>query len=179
MSTVLKVKLENVDCNLSRTAIKTTHTTDVLIDARRKAYLDPWNLIYPGGCDTLPDVLKNYSLSALPGLTGLKWATKGQTSDKKISVVLKTKHLIRLTFNTFRRSFHGADPVAASRAIETAASKPRGKAEKSQTRRRVEKLVKPKPMTFNHALRLANSGNEAAVRNFDFGAAPPTWSWNR
>ena len=195
MSKNIKVKLLKVDCNLSHTAIKTTHTTDVLIDIGRKAYLDPWKLIYPNGIDTLPQTLKDYSLSALPAFNHLKWAKRDQAPDKEISVVLRTKHLIRLTFHTFRQSgsLCGADPVAASKAIERAASKPQGKVEKVKSRRRVEELISSKPISFNDVLRRVNTGDEAAThmlrrvntggeaaakQKFVFGGGAPTWSWN-
>jgi hypothetical protein len=180
MSEVLKVKLLKVDCNLSRTAIKTTHTTDILISLGRKAYLDPWKLIYPNGHESLPLDLRTYSLKSLPGYAHLNWPVKFDMTDKKISVVLNTKHLIRLTFHTFRRKFNGADPVVASKAVEKAASKPKGKKETSKSRKRVEKLVRPKKISFNDMLRRVNTGDETVSQKFVFGGAQTqTWSWNR
>ena len=179
-SKILRGKLRNVQCDLSRSAIKTTYKTDVLMEMVRKAFLDPWRLVYPyNDVDKLPEELMKYSLKFhYPTLT---WAVKGPMQDKQISVILKSKHMVRFTFHAFRRSFVGCDPVVASKALEMAASKPPKPAAKKQARVQLEKAFKPKKVTFKRWLQAASSGSDAAPNNFVFGGPVPAgvkYSWN-
>ena len=118
---ILRGRLRSVQCDVSHSAIKTIFSTDVLLDMVRKTYIDPWGLIYPyGDVSKLPPKLKEYSLkgdSIYP-----TWANKTKMNDKQVSVILESKHMVRFEFHAFRRKFHGADPVVASKQIEKMAS---------------------------------------------------------
>ncbi len=162
-SKVLRGRLRSVHCDMSRTAIKTIYTTDVLLDMVRKAYIDPWGLVYPyNDVNRLPEQLKTlYSLSKIfPHPT---WAKEGNMNDKQVSVILKSKHMVRFTFHAFRRKFHGSDPVVASKQMEKAASK--GKRMNKKARKveikTLENALTPKPVTVKQWLRNAASSGAA------------------
>ena len=182
-SKILRGKLRNVQCNLSRSAIKTIYTTDVLLEMVRKAFLDPWRLVYPyNNVSKLPVELQTYSLKTLyPTLT---WAVPKTLPDKQISVILKSKHMIRFTFHAFRRNFVGCDPVVASKALEKAASKPPKPAAKKQSSKLLEQAFRPKPLTVKRWLHAASSGGDevSATNKFVFGGTAPSnarWSWSK
>ena len=72
--------------------------------------------------ENLPEILKMYSLVDIVKNAG--WAVKDTIRDKQVSVVLDSTHMVRFTFHAFRRDFHGLNPVAASKAMRNAVSKP-------------------------------------------------------
>jgi hypothetical protein len=177
ISKTLKAHLKKVDCNISRTAIKTTYTTDILLDLNRKVYTDLWEQIYTGGYKDLPSKIKAYSIHATN--QNLNWAKEGEFTDKKISITMNSTVLIRLTFHAFRRKFNGSDPVAASKATEKMASSSEKKKQTRRSRKAVEKLVRPRKIKFNELLRRVNTGDETVPQKFVFGGAQPqNWSWS-
>lgn len=155
---ILRGKLRSVDCDVSRTAIKTTYITDVLLEMVRKAYINPWELVYPfNDVNKLPNQLKEYSLKGNSSFP--LWAIKDTMNDKQVSVVLKSTHMVRFAFHAFRRTFHGSNPVVASKQMEQAASKVKRMTRKRRMNenRQLRKAFTLRPVTVKRWLRNANS----------------------
>ena len=187
-SSNFRAQLKRVNCALSRSAIRTTYTTDVLLALTRKSFIDPWGVIYEK-VENLPEKLKTYSLVDIVKNAG--WAVKGTIQDKQVSVVLDSTHMVRFTFHAFRRDFHGLNPVAASKAMRNAVSKPR-KFKKSRqpssdsnnkrSRDAIKKALQParglqKSMLLNPNNNIG-ANTSSATGPFVFGATTGPYSWS-
>jgi hypothetical protein len=174
-----RVQLNSVHCGVSRSAVKTTYTTDVLVEMVRKCFIDPWGQLYAQiSYDDLPNVLKTYSLKK--ECTEASWAEAGKITDKQISVQLKMKRMIRFTFHASRHKFHGADPVAVSKILKDKASRLQtGKtARKSQVKsaakrnKALKSILRPKKVTWNQWLRNQSSGESGPLNTLPQGWVP-------
>jgi hypothetical protein len=193
-SKMFRAQLKRVNCALSRSAIRTTYTTDVLLGLTRKSFIDPWGLIFET-VENLPDTLKKYSLQNTVKNAG--WAKVDTIEDKQVSVVINSTHMVRFTFHAFRRDFHGSNPVAVIKEMKIAASKPRrfkkrsgGGGGKQQSyanrlsRNAVKEALQPvrglqKSMLLDSSSSGA-AGGASTTGPFVFGAAPAgPYSWNR
>ena len=187
-SSNFRAQLKRVNCALSRSAIRTTYTTDVLLALTRKSFIDPWGVIYEK-VENLPEKLKTYSLVDIVKNAG--WAVKDTIQDKQVSVVLDSTHMVRFTFHAFRRDFHGLNPVAASKAMRNAVSKPR-KFKKSRqpssdsnnkrSRDAIKKALQParglqKSMLLNPNNNIG-ANTSSATGPFVFGATTGPYSWS-
>ena len=187
-SSNFRAQLKRVNCALSRSAIRTTYTTDVLLALTRKSFIDPWGVIYEK-VENLPVILKAYSLVDIVKNAG--WAVKDTIQDKQVSVVLDSTHMVRFTFHAFRRDFHGLNPVAASKAMRNAVSKPR-KFKKSRqpssdsnnkrSRDAIKKALQParglqKSMLLNPNNNIG-ANTSSATGPFVFGATTGPYSWS-
>ena len=174
-----RAQLTSVHCGVSRSAIKTTYTTDVLLEMVRKCFIDPWGLLYSQKThDGLPEQLKTYSLKTI--CTEASWAEENTMLDKQISVQLKMKRMTRFTFHAFRHSFHGSDPMVVSKMLKDKASIiPTGKASKKKQfknaanrNKALKNILKPKKVTWNQWLRHQNSGESAPINTLPQGWVP-------
>ena len=157
---ILRGRLRSVQCEVSGSAIKTIYSTDVLLDMVRKEYINPWGRIYGYDYNTgdLPNELQQYSVTT--GNGDHEWA-KGM-DEKQISVGLKSNHLVRYSFHVFRRQFHGADPVAASKQMENTGVKMSKKRSKVEIKS-LEKALTPKPVSVKQWLRNASTPGAATT----------------
>jgi hypothetical protein len=177
-----RAQLRRVHCTLSRSAIRTTYTTDVLLGLSRKTFVDPWGAIYES-VERLPDKLQGYSLREKVQNAG--WAIAGSIADKQVSVVLKSTHMVRFTFHAFRRDFHGINPVAVSNEKKNGVSKLR-KFKKSKKPNNANKehneIIRNslQPLKgLQKSLLLNTSTGEPSAGPFVFGAAVGPYSWNK
>jgi len=177
-----RAQLRRVHCTLSRSAIRTTYTTDVLLGLSRKSFIDPWGAIYES-IGHMPEMLKNYSLRSQVQNAG--WAVAGSIEEKQVSVVLKSTHMVRFTFHAFRRDFHGINPVAVSNENKNGVSKPR-KFKKNQkpntANKEHNKMIRDslQPLKgLQKSLLLNPNAGEPSAGPFVFGAAVGPYSWNK
>ena len=177
-----RAQLRRVHCTLSRSAIRTTYTTDVLLGLSRKSFIDPWGAIYES-IDHLPEILKKYSLRSKVQNAG--WAVDGSIAEKQVSVVLKSTHMVQFTFHAFRRDFHGINPVAVSNENKNGVSKPRKfkKNKKPNTANKEHnKMIRDslQPLKgLQKSLLLNPNAGEPSASPFVFGAAVGPYSWNK
>ena len=180
-----RAQLKRVNCALSRSAIRTTYTTDVLLGLTRKSFIDPWGLIYDEDVGNLPEILKKYSLQNTVKNAG--WAKVGTIEDKQVSVVINSTHMIRFTFHAFRRDFHGSNPVAVIKEMKIAASKPRrfkrsGKpsAVNRQSNDAIKRALQPVRGLQKSILLDPSAVAASSTGPFVFGAATAgPYSWNQ
>ena len=182
-SSTFRAQLKRVNYDISRTSIKVTHSIEVLLSLTRKTFIDPWALIYEDH-KHLPKALQNYSL--MEDVHKAKaWAKEGEMSDKKVSVILDKTHMVRFVFDAYRRSFHGSDPVVASREIENLGNhwKRQKKTKQtsainSQAKLTIKQILQP-PRGLQKQAQLNPTATPPAMSQFIFGPTSGVYSWNK
>ena len=110
----LRAGIRDVNCQLYTAGIKSTYTTDVLLDITRKSFISPWEVMYGEDEASWPGWLKAYSLKK--HFCNVHWTG----SDKRISVVVGITHRVRYTFHAFKRRVEGVKVIAkAPKKVES------------------------------------------------------------
>ena len=182
----LRVQLRDVNCQLYTTGHRSTYTTDVLIDMRRRAWIHPWLLMFGEDKAKWPGWLTGYSLETHFSNAPSK---KIAMSDKQVSVTLDITHKFRLTFNSFKHRVEGSNPVATNKKLVRAMEKidlavlskqkqSKGISKKNYHQKRLNAALRP--ITGEKMLsREAEDVPGSARQIFAFGAAPGPWAWQR
>jgi hypothetical protein len=187
----LRVKLRDVNCQLYTTGLRSTYTTDVLIDMRRRAWINPWYMIFGENKENWPGWLATYNLKAHFSNAPSKTTPM---SDKQVSVTLDITHKFQLTFHSFKREVKGTDPVATNKKLVRAMEKidlavlSKQKLSKGISKKR-NKYHKKRlnaalgPITGEEKKKMLSREAEdipgGTHQTFTFGAAPGPWSWNQ
>jgi hypothetical protein len=110
----LRAGIRDVNCQLYTAGLKSTYTTDVLLDITRKSFISPWEVMYGEDEGSWPEWLKAYSLKA--HFCNVYWTG----SDKRISVVVGVTHRVRYTFHAFKRRMEGVKVITkAPKKVES------------------------------------------------------------
>jgi hypothetical protein len=121
----LRAGIRDVNCQLYTAGIKSTYTTDVLLDITRKSFISPWEVMYGEDEASWPGWLKAYSLKK--HFCNVHWTG----SDKRISVVVGITHRVRYTFHAFKRRVEGVKVIAKAPKKVESISVPNGAAKSS------------------------------------------------
>ena len=185
----LRVQLRDVNCQLYTTGHRSTYTTDVLIDMRRRAWIHPWLLMFGEDKAKWPGWLTGYSLETHFSNAPSK---KIAMSDKQVSVTLDITHKFRLTFNSFKHRVEGSNPVATNKKLVRAMEKIdlavlskqkqfKGISKKNYHQKRLNAALR----TITGEKRQMMLSREAedvpggTRQTFAFGAAPGPWRWQQ
>lgn len=126
----LRGRIKNVDCQFHTAGLKSTYTTDVLMEILRSDFIFPWFQMF-GGSSTFPKWLNSYSFSSHFS-KNVAWRQIDTIDDKLVSVILRNTYKIRFVFDAFRRKIEGSDPVVVSKQWAEAWTKAaKGKKSKS------------------------------------------------
>lgn len=136
----IRGRIRNVDCQFHTAGLKSTYTTDVLMEILRSDFIFPWSQMF-GGSSTFPEWLNSYSFSSHFS-KNVAWRQIDTIDDKLVSVILRNTYKIRFVFDAFRRKIEGSDPVVVSKQWAEAWTKAaKGKKSKSLKWRKKTKRI--------------------------------------
>ena len=171
----LRSRLRHVNCQFYAAGLKSTYTTDVLMEITRKLFIEPWMEMFGPNKTTWPAWLQNYSLSA--HFTNVPWTTKSPINDKQVSVGLNINHKTRFVYHAFWDKLEGSDPTVASKKMARVVTELKLRKPKAISKKKANKTLQPPT---GRAKEIILSRNPEAPQQFVFGAAPTgPYSWQK
>jgi hypothetical protein len=178
----LRARLMHTDLRFHTSGLKSTYTTDVLLEVVRKSYISPWAEMY-GNAAALPAWVEAYSLSS--HFSNVAFTEKKKIFDKQVSVRLGHTHKIRFVFDAFHPKFEGSNPVVASKKLADTVVKLKTappivlKSSRSRgiNKRKANPALRPVTGKAKDSMLSPTSENRPAPQLFAFGASSGPYSW--
>jgi hypothetical protein len=171
----LRARLTHVNCQFYATGLKSTYTTDVLMEITRKLFIEPWMEMF--GPNNWPRWLNDYSLSA--HFTNVPWTTKSTINDKQVSVGLNINHKTRFVYHAFWDKLEGSDPTVASKKMARVVTELKLKKPKAISKKKTIKTLQPPTGKAKENILSRKPEACASSQPFVFGAAPGPYSWQK
>ena len=171
----LRARLRHVNCQFYAAGLKSTYTTDVLMEITRRLFICPWQEMF--GSNNWPAWLKDYSLSA--HFTNVPFTTKSPVNDKQVSVGLNINHKTRFVYHAFWDKLEGSDPTVASKKMARVVTELKLKKPRVTNKKKFVKTLQPPTGKAKEIILSRKPEACASSQPFVFGAAPGPYSWQK